>query len=335
MKKATKYLFATSMLLAAATASAKAQDYTMRIAVGASSKDFVCTDWFPAWGEKIKAESKGRINYQLFCDGTLGKMGDTVTRVEQGVGEVGWDIPLVYGQRFASFGLIGLPNLYDQPSAAAGAMWNTFQSGGIPPIKGLKLIAVQAFDNVSLWTTKEVPDISKLNGMKIGMGSKERSVMLQTMGGIPLALRVPEYYQSLAKGVADGVLTTDTTIFDFKMTELEKHNYRARFGGGVAIVVMNQQWYDALPDDLKKVIDQNSGLEASRTMSEGISKIARSALKTAEDKKAVAVHKLTDAELKAWLPAFNAATKSWTDAQPDGEKYLEAFKKELASFEAK
>jgi TRAP-type C4-dicarboxylate transport system substrate-binding protein len=167
------------------------------------------------------------------------------------------------------------------------------------------------------------------------MGSKERSVMLEKMGAVPLGLRVPEYYQSLAKGVADGILTTDTAVFDFKMTELEKYNYRARFGGGVAIVFMNKGWYDALPDDLKKIIDDNSGFEASKSLSGGAAQIVRGELKAVEDSKKVTVHRLTEAELNAWKPAFDAATKNWTDSQPDGEKYIAAFKAEIAKLESK
>lgn len=326
MKHLLKISAVAAISLLVSSAASLAQEFTMRIAAGSSSAGWNCKEFLPAWAEKIKAASNGRIGYQLYCDGTLGKMGDTVNRVESGIAEAGWDVPLAYGARFAPFGLVGLPGFYEDPSKAGAALWHAYESGALPPVTGVKLGFVQLFGNISLWSTKPIEDLKNLNGLKFGMGSKQRAIILEKMGGVPLNLRVQEYYQSLAKGSADGIFTTDTTIFDFSMTELLKHQYRAAFGGGIVAVFINQAWYDGLPADLKAVIDANTGYETSRWASQLQWDNDRAKVTKAIEDKLVDARDLTTDEIAAWQPAFEAATESWAASLPDGQKYLAAFK---------
>lgn len=326
MKYLLKLSAAAAISVLASSAATWAQDFTMRIAAGSSSAGWNCKEFLPAWAEKIKTASNGRIGYQIFCDGTLGKMGDTVNRVEAGIAEAGWDVPLAYGARFAPFGLVGLPGLYDDPGKAGAALWHAYESGALPKVTGVKLAFVQLFGNISLWSVKPIDSLGKLDGLKFGMGSKQRAVMLEKMGAVPLNLRVQEYYQALAKGSADGVFTTDTTIFDFSMTELLKQQYRAAFGGGIVAVFINQAWYDGLPADLKAVIDANTGYETSRWASQQQWNSDTARVAKAVEDKLVEARDLSADELAAWQPAFDAATQSWTASVPDGETYLAAFK---------
>lgn len=330
MNNLTKFLAAGVLsIFASCAAMADEAEFTMRIATGASSAGFNCKEFFPAWAEKIKTESGGRIDYKLYCDGTLGRMGDTITRVQNGVADVGWDAPLAYGGRFAAFGVVSLPTLFEKPVEAAGALWRVYESGTIPADPHVKLVLVQVFGNIALWTTGEIEDPTSLQDLKFGMGSKERAIMLEKMGGIPLNIRVPEYYQSLAKGAAFGLFTNDAAIFDYSLTELTKHTYQAPFGAGIASVYMNRQWYEKLPDDLKAVVDANTGYEASKWASTLLWENDRRNVEKAQAEEGVVVHRLSDEQQKAWKPAFDAAEASWIASVPDGQKYLDAFEKAL------
>ena len=307
-----------------------AQEFTMRIASGANSAGWTCKEFLTSWAEKVKTESGGRIGYQLYCDGTLGKMGDTINRVQDGVAEVGWDVPLAYGARFAAYGLVGLPNLFDgSPKGAGGALWKLYEEGTLPPVTGVKVAMLQVLTNIYLWTAKQVEDLTKLNGLKVGIGSKERAIIIEGMGGVPLSLRVPEYYQALAKGSADGLFGASTAVFDFSVEELTKNAYQAPFGGGLVGIFMNQAWYDALPADLKKVIDANTGYEASKWSSDILFKKEQEDMQAAARDKGVQTTRLSAEQLQGWQGAFDAATQSWTSSIPDGAKYLDAFKTKL------
>ncbi|WP_159453198.1 TRAP transporter substrate-binding protein DctP, partial [Aquimixticola soesokkakensis] len=246
-----------------APAAAEAE-VTLRIASGTASNGNICNGHLDLWGETIKAASNGRIDYELYCDGTLAKMGDAVNRVEQGVADVAWDVPGFYGARFAGLNVIGLPGLYLDPEPASGAVWQAYQSGALGDYPQVKILWMQVASNYSFFMRDPVADYTALAGAKIGMGSQIRAAQIDRLGGVPIALKVPEFYQSLSKGAVDGLMTTPGAVFDFGIESLVREIYNAPFGGGLTFVVMNTDSYAALPDDLKAVIDAHSGFEASK-----------------------------------------------------------------------
>lgn len=319
-----------ALLLGLAASAAPAADFTMRIAAGANSGGFTCKDFLGGWAEKVKAESGGRIDYQLFCDGVLGRMGDTVTRTQQGIADVGWDVPLVYGQRFAKYGVVGVPGLFEDAETAAAALWKLYADGTYPAVEGVRIVMIQATPNVELWTRDPVADLAHLGEIKISSGSKMRAELVSALGGVPVALRVPEYYQALAKGSADGLLSTTSAVYDFSLTEVVRNAIRGRFGGGVIFIVMNEAWYQGLPDDLKAVIDANSGLGASVWATRALTEDSDAKLEADVASGKVALRRISDAEYKATEGAFAAARDSWIAETLDGAAALAAFEAALA-----
>lgn len=321
---------ATALALVLAAGAATAADYTMRIASGTNSGGFVCQNFLNVWAEKIKAESGGRIDYQLFCDGVLGRQGDTISRVEEGIADAGWDVPLTYGNRFAEYGAVGVPGLFDDAERAASALWTLYENGTFPAIDGVRIAMIQATPNVEIWTTKPVEDVADLGEIKVSSGSKMRAELVSALGGVPVALRVPEYYQALSKGAVDGLLSTTSAVYDFSLSEVVHNSVRGRFGGGVIFVVLNDQWYQALPDDLKAVIDANSGREASIWATRALTEDSDARLQADVDAGKVALRPISDAEYAAIGPAFATARQTWIDEIRDGEAALAAFEAALA-----
>ena len=77
---------------------------------------------------------------------------------------------------------------------------------------------------------------------------------------------VPAIPESLSKGVIDAAVIPWEVTASLKMSELVGNH--TEFGGESLyttsfIFAMNKEKYEALPDDLKAVIDNNSGLEFS------------------------------------------------------------------------
>jgi len=318
-----------ALALVASTGLAQAEaEVTIRIAAGASSNGNVCKGYLDAWGEKIKAASDGRIDYELFCDGTLAKMGDAVNRVEQGVADMAWDVPASYGARFAGFNVIGVPGLYSDPEVAGAALWQTYQDGNLGIGDEVKVMWVQVVNNNSFFMARPLDDYTNFDGAKIGMGSQMRAKVIETMGGVPVAIKVPEYYQSLSKGAIDGIMSTAGAIFDFGMESLLTEVYEGDFGGGLTFVVMNQDFYAGLPDDLRAIIDENSGMEMSKWASAYLRDREHSEMATLPS---VSVLTATEADMAAFQPAFDAAREVYLGSDPANADYLAALETSLAA----
>ncbi len=316
------------MLGAGATSAAAEAEFTMRLAAGASSSGNVCNDYLDAWGDRVRELSGGRIDYELYCDSALVGMGNGVDRVAQGVADVAWDSPGVYGARFAGLNVIGVPGLYQDPEPASGALWNAFTSGALGSITDVRVLWLQAVPNNSFFMLQPREDYTDLAGAQMGMGSQIRATILESMGGVPVALRVPEYYQAMQRGAVQGLMTTAGAIFDFSIDELIHEVYEAPFGGGLTFVVMNNDFYASLPADLQAVIDQTTGYAQSRWAS---AHLRDSEAEMLASLTGVNIRHATEAEAAALQPAIEAGRNVYLNAAPENAGYLAVIEAALAA----
>lgn len=105
-----------------------------------------------------------------------------------------------------------------------------------------------------------------LQGMKIRGGSRSVNMLLTELGATPVGMPVPAVPEGLSKGVIDGTTIPWEVTTALKVPELVENH--TEFTGKAMytltfVLAMNKEKYESLPDDLKKVIDDNSGLEFS------------------------------------------------------------------------
>ena len=146
--------------------------------------------------------------------------------------DVGWDAPLAYGDRFASFGVVGVPGIYKDAKQAGGALWKA-DGAGLRAATGVKVGWLQVFSNLSLWFTKKPESAVELGGKRIIVGSPMRADIVSKAGGVPVSPRVNEYYQAISKGAADGLLTAVGPVSDFKGGRIGQLRSRRAFWRGV------------------------------------------------------------------------------------------------------
>lgn len=319
------------------TGSWAQETFTIKFSADSSSSGDVCQNIIPPWKEAIETSSDGRLKVEVFCDGVLGKMGDTVDRVSSGIAQAGWDLPFAYGARFGALNVIGLPGLYEDTELASGALWKFYESDpqGVKSAleaEGVKLIWTQAVPNSSLFMTEKLEDNLDLDGAKIAIGTQTRALMVDAHGGVPIRVGVPDYYNSLSRGVVDGTWTTTAAIASYHVDEITDYYLFGPFGGGYTFAFMNLDFYNSLPDDLKAVIDAASGYERSRATGRHIFDFEEAYMRdTMLAREGTEQHFLTEEEQAAWEPTFEAARNSWVEATEGGEALLSALSEILES----
>ena len=91
--------------------------------------------------------------------------------------------------------------------------------------------------------------------------------MLTKLGATPVGMPVPAVTDALSKGTIDGTTIPWEVTPSLKVTELVKNH--TTFAGKEGLYTqtfafsMNKASYEKLPPDLKKVIDNNSGMVAA------------------------------------------------------------------------
>jgi TRAP-type C4-dicarboxylate transport system substrate-binding protein len=157
-------------------------------------------------------------------------------------------------------------------------------------------------------------------GLKLRGPSRQANALLETLGATPVGMPVPAFPEALSKGVVDGGVIPWEIVPPLKVHELADSH--SQIGGDralyntVFIWGMNLNTYNSLPDDLKAIIDANSGIEASawagRAMDEGddLGEAAVAAtdntINTLGDDVVAELRVIGEAQTAAWIEEMNA-----------------------------
>jgi TRAP-type C4-dicarboxylate transport system substrate-binding protein len=164
--------------------------------------------------------------------------------------------------------------------------------------------------------------LEDIQGMKIRGGSRIISNMLAQLGAEPVGMPVPQTTEALSRGVIDASTSPWEVTPSLRIAELVSNHtgfagehglYTQTFG-----FVMNRGTYEGLPDDLKAVIDENSGLETSMMFGRVMDEADLVGLQIAQDA-GNAIVTLDEEETARWVEASRATVEQWfSDVQAIG-----------------
>ena len=146
------------------------------------------------------------------------------------------------------------------------ALWDYVQQYAPNEFGDVKLLATHVHGpGVFHTTNKPIKTVADLKGMKVRAPTRQTNKFLAALGATrPVAMPVPQVGESLSKGVIDGAVIPYEVVPSVKVQEITKFHSETdpalpAFYTSAFIFAMNKAKYDALPADLKKVIDNNSG----------------------------------------------------------------------------
>lgn len=276
------------------------------------------------WAEKIQADSGGRIAVELYPAMQLGgKPADLVDQVKDGVIDLTWTVIGYTPGRFPKSEAFELPFMVTTGEATSVAFQEYYEKHLTDEFADYKVLAVHAHGPGLIHTVgaKPVKALEDMNGLKLRGTSKVVNQMLEAMGASPIGMPVTAVPESLSKSVIDGTVVPWEVTPAIKIAELAPNHTQFSGKNGLYtatfLFAMNKDSYDALPDDLKKVIDDNSGKELARLFGKAMDAgdvrgqdIAQKAGNT--------IITLDEAETARWKAAGEAVTKAWI-AEMDGK----------------
>ncbi|MGB5557028.1 MAG: TRAP transporter substrate-binding protein [Paracoccaceae bacterium] len=264
-----KSLAGAAALAVLATAGS-AQEVTLRFQHFVSPLSANPTYFMGPWAQKVEKDSGGRIKIELFPMMQLGgKAPDQYDLIRDGAIEGGWVIPGYQPGRFPQAEALELPFMVTKSAEEASkAAWVYTQKHLMDDFADVHVIAAHMHGpGIVHKKGPALKTVEDFKGLKLRAPSRPATLLLDKLGAVPIGLPVPAFPEALAKGVLDGGVITWEMSPSLKLNELtdshtdvagDKSLYNLYF-----IWAMNKAKYDALPDDLKAVIDANSGFHTS------------------------------------------------------------------------
>jgi TRAP-type C4-dicarboxylate transport system substrate-binding protein len=253
-------------------------------------------------------------------------------QIRDGVIDCGWAIPSYTPGRFPEAETMELPFMTSMSGEASSrAAWEFTQEHLMDRFTDVHLLAVHVHGPGVIHTTAgPVETIEDFQGLQLRGPSRMANALLEELGATPVGMPVPAFPEALSRGTVDGGVIPWEVVPALRVEELAE--YHTQIGGDRALYntyfiwAMNPDTYESLPDDLKEVIDANSGIETSawagRAMDEG-DDLAETAIR----ERGNTIVTLDDDVVAQLREVGNLVTERWIEEMTalglDGEELVE------------
>ena len=141
-------------------------------------------------------------------------------------------------------------------------------------------------------------------GLKMRIqSSKILEAQMEALGAVPQVMAFSEVYQALQTGVVDGTENPPSNMYTQKMNEVQKHATISRHGYLGYAVIVNRQFWESLPGDLREALER--AMAEATVYGNSIAKAENdAALARMRASGMTAFHELTEAERAAWIAAL-------------------------------
>jgi TRAP-type C4-dicarboxylate transport system substrate-binding protein len=253
MKTKTRLL---ALGLAALLATpATAQEFTLKFStMGAPTSPIPQCIAFPLL-EEIKEASGGRIDYETYMGGTaFAKPTKQYEQVARGVMDVS-EGPLTYVPgRFALSEIATIPLLMSDNVAGSIAMTRLADEWLAEEFEDIHLMGIILTTPYQFHLVEPLEDITNLEGRRLRVSGPGLTAMVETFGGTPAAMPLPESYENMQRGVIDGAIAPWTAVAAFKLQEVSKTHVQADLSVGLTFIGMSKKFFDSLPPDLQDLM---------------------------------------------------------------------------------
>jgi TRAP-type transport system periplasmic protein len=267
-------LLKTGVAAAVATSSvvalAQAPVVTLKFHTFMSPQSNVWINMHKAWMDKVEKESGGRIKFEAYPAMQLG--GTPVQlydQVKDGVVDVMWTLPGNTAGRFPRVEVFELPFMMSNAEATSKAYWEYVQTFAADEFKEVQVLALQVHGPGVIHTIdKPIKSVEDMKGVKMRAPTRQVNKLMASLGATPVGMPLPGIPDALSKGTIQGAVIPWEVVPSVKVHELTKFHAEFDPAGGALytttfVMAMNKAKYNSLPADLKKVIDNNSGMATS------------------------------------------------------------------------
>jgi TRAP-type C4-dicarboxylate transport system substrate-binding protein len=312
---------AAALSLGLGAVPAAAQDVTLRMHQFLPPQANVPKLILDVWADQVEEASDNRIKIERYPSMQLGGTPpELMDQAIDGVADIVWTVVGYTPGRYPSTEVFELPFMMTNARAASAAYWQMFEKHmKDTEFKDVHILGAWVHGPGLIHSNKEIRTPEDMQGMKIRGGSRLANNLLAKTGATPVGMPVPAIPEALSKGVIDGTTIPWEVTPALKVSELVDNH--TEFTGNALYVLtfvlaMNKDKYESLPDDLKKVIDENSGLEFS-VFAGGTQEDADGPARQIAVDRGNNIVKLSEEETQVWKDAAQPIYDEWIAEMKD------------------
>ena len=208
-----------------------------------------------------EAESRGRIEVQLFPSRQLGAIVEQLENVRQGAQEMSMASPGWFTQFYPRIDMLEMPFLvtdWDQVERMLKSQAFRDLVGAAEKETRIKIYGNFPYGFRHVINSKRpVKTLADLKGLKLRLqNSPAHLATFRALGANPVALAWDETYQAVQTGVVDGLENASTVLYANKYPEIAKYISLTRHLFGMLFAFINPGFYNGLSADDRAVLDR-------------------------------------------------------------------------------
>lgn len=295
--------------------SAIAQEVTLKLAHFLPIQANLPQNILEPWADKIEADSQGRIKIERFYGMSLGgKPPELMDQVLDGVAEMAFTVTGYTPGRFPRSEAFELPFMMTNAEATSRAYWDYAEKNMFDTdFKDYKILAVWVHGPGIIHSNDPIRTPADLKGVKLRSPTRVTNMMFTELGATSVGMPVPAVPEALSKGVIDATVIPWEVTGALKVPELVTNH--TEFGDAslyttTFVLPINLDVWNGIPEDLQKIIMDNSGAEFSAF---GGAQMQRDDAPGREEAVDLGnnIMTLSDDEIQQWRDAASGVEASW------------------------
>lgn len=336
--KKTGIAVALASCVAFSAIGATAQEVTLKAHHFLSPKHNTHAKVLAPWAEKISKASNGRIKINIFPAMQLGgKPPQLLDQVRNGVADIVWALPGYTPGRYQRIAAFELPFMVSNAEATSQALQAYYEKHAREEFKDVHILWFHTHARGFFHTRKGlIKTVGDLSGKKMRAPNRGIGTALKAMGAAAIFMPVPALPEALSKGVVDGAVLPWEIVPALKVNELAPFHTEIAGKRGlytaVFVFAMNKAKYESLPADLKKILDDHSGIAMAKTTGKiwddeeqvgiAVSKKSGNEIYTLPDSEVAIIREKTKGVTAKWIADQGANGKAlYDDANGLIDKY--------------
>lgn len=328
----------TALAFAGAASFAHAQDVTIRVHHFMSQKAPLHSKFLVPFSENVAKASNGRIKIEVFDSMSLGgRPGDLYDQAVDGAVEAVLTLPGYTSGRFNRAEVFELPFIMQDSVATSKAFYDLIESDlQDGEFEETKILAGWVHGPGVIHTETPVTKLEDMAGKELRGPTRLVTDLLAELGATPVGMPLPKIPENLSKGVINGTVIPWEVTPSIKLAELVKNH--TELGGDRAlytatfVLAMNWDAYEAMPDDLRAILDAETGKALSQFAGEVMADADKFGRSKAEGNNII---QLDETEVARWIDAAQPVYDRWVERASgegfDGTAAIEQAKSLIAA----
>jgi len=244
-----------SGLLAVAGCGEKGQTavLTLNYANFPPASTFPCVQ-MEHWKQEVEQRTGGTLKINTYPGGTLLGAKDIFDGVIAGTADIGNFAMSYQPGRFPVSEAMDLPHFFKDAKASSRILAELIETFRPAEFAQVKVLAVFTCPPAVVMSTKEVKTLADLKNMPLRSSGTGAEVM-KRLGASPVAMPQSDVPDALQKGVVKGNVSSGEVLKDMNYAAYCPFVFKTDLCVISFAVVMNKARYDALPPDVKQVLD--------------------------------------------------------------------------------